>query len=100
MKDRVRALVVKGVSSINEELNYDHLNNPSDETPLFGGDQGIDSLSLVTLIVNLEGAVEKEFGKRVLLSDEKAMSARRSPYRSVGALVEFIEGKLGEQSNG
>ncbi len=47
--------------------------------------------------VDIEGQLGNEFGKQVVLADEKAMSERNSPYRCVGSLVDFILEKL---SNG
>ncbi|MDH3604289.1 MAG: hypothetical protein OEU26_32185 [Candidatus Tectomicrobia bacterium] len=95
MRDRTFTLVKAAVDEINEELDQDRLRNVREETPLFGDEEGIDSLSLVVLIANLEQAVEEAFGVPVELADEKAMSRRRSPYRTVGALTDFILEQLG-----
>ena len=94
MRERAFALVRTAVEELNEELEYESLDDVKDETPIFGGPDGIDSLSLVRLVVSLEGEIEREFGKHVVLADEKAMSMRNSPYRTVGALVEFITARL------
>lgn len=96
MRDQIITLVVDAVTDLNEELQYETLNNPTDETILFGGDDGIDSLSLVRLVVDIEQRIQEETGKKVSLTDERAMSAKRSPYRSVGALTDFIIEGLGE----
>ena len=48
----------------------------------------------MSLIVDIEGQVGQAFGKDVILADEKAMSQRNSPYRSVGALIDFIMERL------
>ena len=45
---------------------------------------------MVALIVDLEGRVGDETGEAVVLADEKAMSERNSPYRTVGSLTDFI----------
>ncbi len=96
MREQIAALVVDAVTDLNEELQYETLNNPTDETILFGGDDGIDSLSLVRLVVDIEQRIQEETGKNASLTDERAMSAKRSPYRSVGALTDFIIEGLGE----
>ena len=96
MDEKVFRLVKQAVDNLNEELQYNSLDDVTYATAIFGGEDGIDSLSLVTLVVGLEGDVEREFGKKVLLADEKAMSQRNSPYRTVGALVDFISERLGE----
>jgi acyl carrier protein len=99
MHDKAFGLVKAAVEELNEELEYESLNNISDTTPIFGGDDGIDSLSLVRLVVELEGSVEQQLGVHVALADEKAMSMRNSPYRSVGSLVELIIAQV-EAANG
>jgi acyl carrier protein len=87
-------LVRKALEHLNEELQYDSLNVITEQTVIFGGEDSIDSLSLVTLVVGLEADVAQEFGKEVLLSDEKAMSLRNSPYRTAGTLADFIAARL------
>ena len=94
MHDTVFALVRAAISDLNEELLYDSLENVTADTPVFGGPDSIDSLSLVSLVVDLESRVADELGTQVVLSDEKAMSARNSPYRTAGALTEFILARL------
>jgi len=96
MREQIITLVKDAVIDLNDELQYDTLENPTDETVLFGGDDGIDSLSLVRLVVDIEQRIQEETGKKTSLTDERAMSAKRSPYRSVGALTDFIVEGLGE----
>jgi len=59
------------------------------ETPLFGRDGMLDSMGLVALVVALEQAIEDEYGLTVSLADERALSERRSPFRTIGALAEY-----------
>jgi acyl carrier protein len=94
MREQTFALVKSAIKELNEELEYDTLQNVTEDTVVYGGDDGIDSLSLVRLVVDLERQVEEVFGKRVTLADEKAMSMRNSPYRSAGALTDFIVTRL------
>jgi len=99
MKAEVRKLVVEALEELNEELDYDYLKNVTDETEIFGGDDALDSLSLVRLVTAVEISVNEEFDSNVLLASEKAMSMRNSPYRNVAALTEFIIAELeGEAS--
>ena len=97
MREKVFGIVQGAVGDLNEELGYEELENPGEKTNLHGGDHGIDSLSLVSLIVDLEGQIANEFDTDVVLADEKAMSSRNSPYRTVGSLVDFIVGRLNEE---
>jgi acyl carrier protein len=94
MRSTTFDLVRTAIGELNEELAYDSLNVVTESTSLYGGEDGLDSLSLVSLIVDIEGRVSDTFGRVVVLADEKAMSERNSPYRSVGTLVDFIVGRL------
>ena len=68
----------------------------SPETVLLGAGGAVDSLGLVRLVMAIERQVEDDFDRAVSLTDEKAMSQRNSPFRSVGALVEYLIALLGE----
>ena len=46
---------------------------------MFGSDGFLDSLGLVTLLVNIEQKIEASFNMTITIADEKAMSLRRSP---------------------
>ena len=96
MREKAFALVKDAIVELNEVLEYDSLRDVSDDTPVFGGEEGIDSLSLVTLVTDLEQRSEAAFGRRLRLADPKAMSARNSPYRTAGSLADFIVERLGE----
>jgi len=94
-KEQVLQLVLSTVSEEADEIGYDELRAPTAETPLFGGDAGVDSLSLVRLVAAIERAAEVRFGKNIVLADEKAMSMRHSPFRTAGALAELLFARLG-----
>lgn len=90
MKAKIMNLLREIIAELNEELQYDSLNNVNEDTTIFGGDEGIDSLSLAFLISQIEIRVDEELGHQIVLADEKAMSMRNSPYRTVGTLIDFI----------
>jgi acyl carrier protein len=69
---------------------------PVADTVLLGPGGAVDSLGLVRLVMLVERRVEDDFGVPVSLTDEKAMSQRNSPFRSVGALIDYIAAQLGE----
>lgn len=92
----VNDLVVSVVREIADEMGYDSLGSITADTQLLGGSEGIDSLSLVRIVAELEREAETKFGKRVLLADERAMSRRQSPFRTVGTLQEHLAARLSE----
>jgi hypothetical protein len=94
MKEKIFELVKASLDELNEELEYCSLKNPTWETAIAGGESSLDSLSLVTLIVDLEAKVRATFHQSIVLADEKAMSAKHSPFRNMGTLVDFIAARL------
>ena len=66
------------------------------DTRLFGREAVLDSMGLVTLIVELEQLLEEEYDVTVILADDRAMSMEHSPFRSVASLADYI-GQLVEE---
>ena len=91
-------LVLETIGNEADDLGYDHLRDLKADSVLYGGENGVDSLSLVRLIAAIERATEVRFGKRVVLADEKAMSMRNSPFRSAGTLAQLLHQRLGAGS--
>lgn len=61
----------------------------SPDAALFGPGSPLDSLGLLTLLLDIEEDMQHA-GCRVRLSDDRAMSQTRSPFRTVASLVEYI----------
>jgi acyl carrier protein len=80
-----------------EQLNHARVDGQklavSPDAEIFGGSSPLDSLGLVALVIDIEEALADQ-GLAVSLSDEKTMSQRNSPFRSVASLAEFIEQKV------
>ncbi len=94
--ERVTDLVYAAIRDLGAELKKPELSQPNLEMRLIGSSSLLDSMALVSLITDLEGRIAIEFGKDVILADESAMSAYRSPFRSVRALTEHIRNLLEE----
>jgi acyl carrier protein len=61
-----------------------------EDTVLVGNEPVLDSLGVVQLIVEVEQRVEQNHGISVTLANDKAMSARNSPFRTVGVLADHV----------
>ena len=68
------------------------------DTVLVGKDAVLDSLGVVSLIVEVEQRVEAEHGVSVTLANDKAMSARNSPFRTIGVLTDHLVSMIAEAS--
>jgi len=96
MNENALHIVKSVVENLSGELGYDGLRRVAPDTELFGGPQSIDSLSLVRIVAEVERVAEEKLGKRVVLADERAMSRRNSPFRSVGSLADLLTERIGE----
>ena len=94
MKEEVTSLICNCLRELNQTIQSPDLENPTAETRLFGTKSPLDSLALVTLIVDVEEAISTRFGKELVLADERALSRTHSPFRRVGSLADYILEKL------
>ena len=69
-------------------------------TRLFGEGGLLDSMALVSLVIAVEQALEDKYGVAVALADEKALSQRSSPYRSIGTLAAYAAQELSARKTG
>ena len=90
-KNLITELVITTIDNycLDNQISIDLSNK--EETRLFGGGAPLDSLSLVSLIVEIEEKIEDNFGISLILADEKAMSRRTSPFSKISYLVDYIE---------
>jgi acyl carrier protein len=65
-------------------------------TRLVGEHAVLTSLALVSLIVEVEQTLEDDFGATVTLADERALSQRHSPFRTIGTLADYVGRLLAE----
>ncbi len=70
----------------------------SADTVLFGESGTLDSIGLVNLIVAVEQRLEETCGVSLTLADEKAMSRKTSPFRTVQTLAEYAATRLQEEA--
>jgi acetyltransferase-like isoleucine patch superfamily enzyme/acyl carrier protein len=87
---RVVAAIYRAIDWINGELPPDRQLTKAPETRLVGRQSVADSMQLVNLIVAIEREVEDTFGVTVTLADERALSMKASPFRSIQSLADYI----------
>lgn len=89
-KKDIEALVLESVQLLAEDFELDALKAPNSDSKLYGEGGALDSMALVNLIADVEEAVAEKYDASIALADEKAMSAKNSPYRSVASLAEAV----------
>jgi acyl carrier protein len=93
---KVMDIIFDAITSLNAELPESEQIALSPDTLLFGGESTIDSLSLVSVIVDVETAVGMEFDQPISLTDDRAMMREISPFESVRNLNEYVIELLSE----
>jgi acyl carrier protein len=92
----VQDAIYKALAALNEERAADEQIPLAPDTCLFGEGSALDSLSLVSVIVDLETIVSDQFGKAVSLTDDRAMSRDPVPFTDVRALKTYLLELLAE----
>lgn len=87
-------IIYGALRSLNEELEADKRVELSPSTRLFGPDAPLDSLSLVSVIVDVETALADRSDCAVSLTDDTAMSQEISPFSNVTTLADYIVRQL------
>lgn len=87
---RVLELIYETIDELNQTLAPEMQLSKSPETVLFGEGSTIDSLGLVGLIVGVEQRAAEQLEAVITIVNEKAMSLRNSPFRTVGTLADYV----------
>lgn len=86
----VDALIFKALEALNAEREEGEKIPISTQTPLFGMDSHLDSLSFVSLISDVETSLGIDHGINVSLADDRALSRQESPYETVATLRDYV----------
>jgi acyl carrier protein len=89
-RDEVLEIILEALESLNQELDESERVEIGPTTALFGPDAKLDSLSLVSVIVDVETALTIKWDAPISLTDDRAMSREISPFDDVCALTDYI----------
>lgn len=93
-ENAVRELIYKALVALNEERSVEERIVIGPDTPLFGAEATLDSLSLVSVIVDIETSVADHFGRPFSLTDDRAMTRDPIPFADVANLTAYIVEQL------
>jgi hypothetical protein len=86
----ILAAIYRAIDWINGELPPDRQLIKVPGTRLLGSESVLDSMYLVSLIIAIEREVEDTFGVALTLANERALSMKESPFRSIQSLADYI----------
>ena len=88
-------IVLAAMTAANQTRPEDSQMAVTSDAPIFGPGSPLDSLGLVSLLMDIEDGLA-QLGVQLTLSDARAMSRKRSPFRDVPELVAFMTELLRE----
>lgn len=88
--DAVLKIILDAMDNLNAELSDGKKIPVSVDTPLFGADAVVDSLALVSIIIDVETAVSEALGRAISLTDDRAISQAVSPFTNPKTLAAYI----------
>ncbi len=89
-RNDIAQTVFDAIDAYNEQWAEGEPLEKSQDTVLFGAGGRLDSLGLINFMVVAEEKIEDTFDTPVALADENAMSAERSPFRTVNTLIDHV----------
>ena len=93
----VRNIVIEALELSNQSRSDDTQIPLTDSTALFGQNGHLDSMALVALLMDIEDALQEQ-SIEVSLSDEKAMSLSRSPFKDIPSMTQYIHDVIAAQA--
>lgn len=89
-RNKIQDIVISNVKALVDTLPEEQKFIVNNDTLLFGSDSNVDSLSLVSIIVDLESTFSNDYDLSISLTDDKAMMREKSPFDSINSLVDYI----------
>ncbi len=88
-RNTVLEAIFAAIEELNPQLAPERRLAGSEDALVFGEGAPFDSLDLVNFVMIVEQNIADATGRDIVLASEAAMSRKRSPYRSVGALADY-----------
>lgn len=86
--------VLTGLIELANETIPDRTFDADDE--LLGPDAQMESMELVSFVMDAQELAFERWGRDIVLADERALSRSKSPFRTLSALAELVVERLNE----
>ena len=93
-RGEILEMVFAAVKRTNQLREADAQIPQREDAALFGQGGYLDSLGLVSFVLDVEDLVNEATGLSIVLSDDRAMSQSRSPFRTIGDFVDYVAKRL------
>jgi len=96
--ERITKCVYAAVDEMNSQLPKPAQIAKSLDSPLYGHSGNLESLDFVNFIMEVEEKIKSEFGVEVTIADENLLSREKSPFSTLGSLIEYLENILDRET--
>ncbi|HIL27414.1 MAG TPA: hypothetical protein EYG21_08560 [Nitrospinaceae bacterium] len=93
--EKIVDLVIKTVQEVGYDQENQALIEANKDTLLFG--ENLDSMGIVFLVTDLESKISEKLNIDITLADERAMSQKTSPFRSIKTLAKYVQTLIDEE---
>lgn len=98
--ERIAKAVYAAVDELNAQLPGGVHVEKALDAPLYGSTGKLESLDFVTLIMEVEEKINAEFGTDITIADEDLLSKEKSPFSTLGTLIEYLQELLKQEPAG
>ena len=95
-KNEIKQVIFDALEMANHAREENEKIPVAEDTELYGTNGHLDSMGLVAFLIDIEESLLDQ-DVQITLSDERAMSQSRSPFRNVKSLTEYIATLIKEQ---
>lgn len=88
--ERIERAVYSAVDELNKQLPKGVHVEKSLDAVLYGNTGKLESVDVVSFIMEVEDQVKAEFGVSITIADDRAMSEQNSPFLTLGTLTEYL----------
>lgn len=96
-RDSIVDLLHRAIDAVNAQLPSARKLAKSPDFPLVGPDSTVESLTLMSLIVDAEERIHDETGVELMLADGIGLPLEHNPFRTLDSLASDIATRLGQQ---
>lgn len=96
-KNEIQQIIFDAIDLANNARQEDVQIPVADDTELYGSNGYLDSMGLVAFLIDIEESL-LDRDLQITLSDERAMSQSRSPFKNVQSLTDYIDTLVKEEA--
>jgi len=94
MKNKLNGILVDSIMRQDPYLEKPIDLSQGSESKLYSEEGQLDSLSLITIISDIEKQLSLQFNIKLQLANERDLSIDKSPFSTFGNMLDFIEGQV------